>query len=430
MKLTGRTTGRTRWVAALTIGALVATANIAFADNVSNDLTSSANVLSVTQGSSGTVSYTVTNVNQNGGDPNNSCNLAGDGSLVISIGSLPAGVTAGSVTITACGDPESITFAVSSTATVGDHQITHTLAPNTAATGNFTNLADFTLRVVAASVADTAPPSWECAPAVSDGIWHATNQTSNCTASDAATGPASPAAFALSTSVADGTEDGDASTGTQEVCDAVTPTANCTTAGPITGWKIDRKAPTGITFVGAPTTVTLGAAFPSVTCTANDGGSGVDTCDVTGQDSSSIGTKTLTATATDNVGNQSSATTTYNVVFAWTGFLRPVDNLPTLNTVKAGSAVPVKFQLGGDQGLSVMAAGYPSSSVAQCDASAGTDAIEETATAGQSVLQYDSVTQTYTYVWKTDKAWAGSCRQLRVKLADGTVHAANFKLTK
>jgi hypothetical protein len=33
-------------------------------------------------------------------------------------------------------------------------------------------------------------------------------------------------------------------------------------------------------------------------------------------------------------------------------------------------------------------------------------------------------------VWKTDKAWAGTNRQLVVKLADGTSHVANFKLTK
>ncbi|MGE5603197.1 MAG: lamin tail domain-containing protein, partial [Nitrososphaerales archaeon] len=35
----------------------------------------------------------------------------------------------------------------------------------------------------------------------------------------------------------------------------------------------------------------------------------------------------------------------------FTGFFQPVDNLPTLNTVKAGSAIPVKFGLGGVKGL-------------------------------------------------------------------------------
>jgi hypothetical protein len=33
----------------------------------------------------------------------------------------------------------------------------------------------------------------------------------------------------------------------------------------------------------------------------------------------------------------------------------------------------------------------------------------------------------YIYSWKTDKAWAGTCRQLIVKLTDGTYHWADFR---
>ena len=36
-----------------------------------------------------------------------------------------------------------------------------------------------------------------------------------------------------------------------------------------------------------------------------------------------------------------------------------------------------------------------------------------------------SATGLYTYTWKTDKAWAETCRTLTVKLADG--HVARFK---
>jgi hypothetical protein len=36
--------------------------------------------------------------------------------------------------------------------------------------------------------------------------------------------------------------------------------------------------------------------------------------------------------------------------YNFSGFFQPVDNLPTLNIAKAGSAIPVKFSLGGDQG--------------------------------------------------------------------------------
>lgn len=57
-------------------------------------------------------------------------------------------------------------------------------------------------------------------------------------------------------------------------------------------------------------------------------------------------------------------------------------------------------------------------------------AIEETVTAGSSSLAYGVAAGQHVYVWKTDKTWAGSCRQLVVKLADGTEHRANFKFLK
>jgi hypothetical protein len=117
---------------------------------------------------------------------------------------------------------------------------------------------------------------------------------------------------------------------------------------------------------------------------------------------------------------------TYVFVYPFDGFLRPIDNLPVTNTMKAGAAVPVKFSLGGDRGLGILAAGSPSSQQVGCNSSAPLDEIEQTSTAGGSSLQYDALTDTYTYVWKTQKAWAGQCRRLSVKLADGTVHEALF----
>jgi hypothetical protein len=109
------------------------------------------------------------------------------------------------------------------------------------------------------------------------------------------------------------------------------------------------------------------------------------------------------------------------------GFFRPVDNLPTLNIVNAGRAVPVKFSLGGDEGLDIFAEGYPKSRQIECSSSAPLDSIEQTLSAGASNLSYDATTERYIYAWKTKKAWEGTCRQLVVKLDDGSVHKANFK---
>jgi hypothetical protein len=46
---------------------------------------------------------------------------------------------------------------------------------------------------------------------------------------------------------------------------------------------------------------------------------------------------------------------------------------------------------------------------------------------GRDIESADASTDQYTYVWKTEKAWANTCRQLVVKLKDGTFHRANFK---
>jgi len=113
--------------------------------------------------------------------------------------------------------------------------------------------------------------------------------------------------------------------------------------------------------------------------------------------------------------------------YPWSGFFSPVDNLPTVNSVNAGRAIPVKFSLGGDQGLDVFEVDYPRSQQIACDSSAPLDGVEETLTAGGSSLAYDAASDRYTYVWKTEKAWAGTCRQLVLRFDDGSFQRANFK---
>jgi hypothetical protein len=73
-----------------------------------------------------------------------------------------------------------------------------------------------------------------------------------------------------------------------------------------------------------------------------------------------------------------------------------------------------------------MAATFPASREIACGDTTTADAIESTVTAGSSSLSYDATSDQYNYVWKSDKAWAGKCRQLTVKLIDGTSHYANF----
>jgi hypothetical protein len=148
-----------------------------------------------------------------------------------------------------------------------------------------------------------------------------------------------------------------------------------------------------------------------------------------------IGTTTVNCSASDSRGNASSGNFTVTVAYQWNGFFQPVDNKDPngnyiLNKAKAGSTVPAKFSLGGDQGLNVLASGYPTSGPVSCGAGAAADTIEEYSTATVSGLKYDPVANLYIYNWKTDGKWAGTCRQLVVKLADGAIFRANFSFFK
>ena len=192
---------------------------------------------------------------------------------------------------------------------------------------------------------------------------------------------------------------------------------------------MDTTAPT-LNPVVSPNPVVLNGTA-TVTSNAADALSGLKSESCGALDTSTIGTKSVTCTATDNAGNTSSASASYSViadsvVFNFSGFLQPVDNLPALNLVKAGQGIPVKFSLNGNQGLNILASGSPASVQIACDGSAPVDLIE-TVTSGNSGLSYDAATDTYTYVWKTAKSWAGTCRQFKLTLTDGSTHMANFK---
>jgi hypothetical protein len=140
---------------------------------------------------------------------------------------------------------------------------------------------------------------------------------------------------------------------------------------------------------------------------------------------STIGTKTFTITAKDGVGNTSTKSVTYRVVWPLVGLQAPVDAPPVVNVVKSGSVVPVVFSLGGNRGKAVFANGSPASTRVACSPRARTDAIERTVKSSAPRLAYAS--GKYTYAWKTDPLWRGTCRQLVVRFADGQARTALFK---
>jgi len=146
-----------------------------------------------------------------------------------------------------------------------------------------------------------------------------------------------------------------------------------------------------------------------------------------------LGDTIVTCTSTDKRGNRATATFKVSVVYAFGSgsggsFGEPV-KATELNQLAAGASVPVKFGLGGDYGLNIFAAGYPTSKQIICPNGLPPDVVEETSTATKSGLTYDATSGLYTYVWKTDRAWKGTCRELNLKLADGSDHKVQFQFT-
>ena len=139
-----------------------------------------------------------------------------------------------------------------------------------------------------------------------------------------------------------------------------------------------------------------------------------------------VGTQTVFASGA-NIDLPWHIVFTKTQLYNFSGFFPPVSNLPSINAVKAGSAIPIKFTLGGDQGFGILAAGFPVSQQVGCSSSAPINDIEETSTSGGSSLSYDALSDQYKYVWKTQSGWLGTCRQLVVKLSDNTTRTAIFQ---
>src|SRR5262249_49966319 len=137
-----------------------------------------------------------------------------------------------------------------------------------------------------------------------------------------------------------------------------------------TNVAVANVAPTVVAFsASSPVTLSGGSATSAITNVSfTDPTGGVDAPFVTSIECgnqtnatpqglcvySAPGTYTVAVRVTDKDGGTSTArTASVAVMFPFAGFFLPVDNLPTINIAKAGSAIPLKFSLGGDFGLGI-----------------------------------------------------------------------------
>ena len=151
---------------------------------------------------------------------------------------------------------------------------------------------------------------------------------------------------------------------------------------------------------------------PSYFCHDDTDGSRVS-CAATPFDTTP-GTHTFRVDSVDSSGNAASASATYSFQYEFGGFYAPLLAEPASVTVRAGDTVPVKFSLHGDQGLDVL------KRVAWRPCGAVTN---DSSTAFGSLI-YNAGPDRYTFMWTTERSWAGSCKELLVTLRDDTTHRA------
>jgi hypothetical protein len=268
---------------------------------------------------------------------------------------------------------------------------------------------------------DKTPPTINAtrSPAANAFGWNNTDVTASYTASDGLSGLTDPAtgSFVFSTEGAN-----------QSHTFTVHDVAGNSSAATVGSVNIDKSAPS--VTINAPTAATYllnqSVAASFVCSDAGSPASGIDTC--TGPvnngsniDTSTVGSHTFTVTAKDKAGNTAPQSVTYNVIYAWSGLLQPI-NLDGSSVFKLGSTVPVKFQLlGGSAGVT-NATGFALYVAKVSNNVVGTEeaAVTSTPASTGNLFRYDPTSGQYLYNMGTKGGpWTAGTWQLRVDLGDG-----------
>jgi hypothetical protein len=274
------------------------------------------------------------------------------------------------------------------------------------------NIVDTTAPVI--TVTGANPLTVECHTSFSD---PGATATDGCAGSVTVTPSGTvdvnvPGSYTITYSATDGANPATA-TRTVNVVDTTAPVISC---------------PANVVAILPPNSMatSMAVSYPAVTATDSCSSSVTVNSSPASGSIFPVGTTIVNATASDGT-NTSNCSFTVTVLYNFAGFFPPISNLPVVNVVNAGRAIPVKFSLSGYKGLNIFAPNSPASGQIVCNSSDPAVTLEDTTTAGGSSLSYDAGADQYIYVWKTDASWAGTCRQLVVQLNDGSIHRADFR---
>ena len=275
---------------------------------------------------------------------------------------------------------------------------------------------------------DTEAPAVQytsASPAVNANGWWNVDVTATFTATDGRSGFAGPSSTKTGTSTTSG-EGAAVTVGSPAFTDLAgnTAVAGAALSDP---FKIDKTNP-ALAPVVTPNPITLGGTATVASNASDNPGSGIDTQSCGSLNTSTVGTKTVTCTATDRAGNTNSKTVNYSVEYGWNGFLQPINDTAhqtglTQSRFKLGSTVPAKFVLRNAAGQIVQQSTNPTFSrtnrLRACDSNTTSEPTStDLAPDGGASYSWDG--SQYHYNWSTKPIKEVGVYRIYANLADGT----------
>ena len=193
--------------------------------------------------------------------------------------------------------------------------------------------------------------------------------------------------------------------------------------------KRDATKPTLAPVVSPSPAPLNGTATAQPNATDASGGSGIASSSCDTPNTGSVGSQSVTCTATDNAGNTAASIISYQVTYQFGGFLSPV-NADVLNAANAGQTVALKWRVTDATGTPVTNLTTATVTVTSLACTIGSTAnqVEESAAGGSGLQNLGN--GYYQFNWKTPKSYAGSCKTMQLDLGEGITRNAAFEFTK